>query len=765
MARKILPSIIRLEYLSPFTWLFFIGYILLLLFFNKIDVYHHYFFSTGFIVFSYNIFRLFFIFCLMWLCYIAGDYTLSLLTKHTDHREIKLEPILLTFFAGLSIGHIVLLFIGFAGLYTRTLMAVITLALFAISLPRFNQWVRFFQTHRKPIYWPGFLLFLLPTLFFLMTKGLYPSGGHDYFTHYFPYYREVIESGSILPGRLWYHFYYDKGMGLFFLSMLITDPLAPQLVTTAMIFASSGIIFSLIRQSTSWRLLPWIGVALYISFLIYTPGSISAMRETGWGEIEKSHEPATILMFFIIWVTINLAQTTQFRLWGILLILTASTLTIMSMAMAAFAGIYLMTILLCFLLYKQYKPALIIACGLFAIGFWLTFLLLVNYLLTGLPDEQSALFWWPYVNFSKVNEWGGLFQVINLYYNRIDQLNDKLAFTPELIKKIVTYLRLDLWGPLLSMIVFGSLFSLKQKRWRLAAKSTRMALYACGGFLLLIACLSFIIGRDQPTSFYRFTSFTYAPALSFCLLLLAVFLSDRKKWAAGILVLGFLSALSVIRSHHPTHIFSFNNKNLFHIVENSGRFAIGTYSIADAYRHQDGRPGAEPWGAIYPPLETIWHQLPLKTRIWSWHVHNYCMLPDCDIEEYYSFQMSPHEGELYFGDPQKAKKQLQKENLNYFFFSDQLDIRDRLHLSPLFSPEHIADYLGIAWTDGHNTLLTWKEQAHSPIDALWIRRYSEANKSIDTNRIRKIKKILSTVDEKFLNRDLRLVISNADRLK
>ena len=120
------------------------------------------------------------------------------------------------------------------------------------------------------------------------------------------------------------------------------------------------------------------------------------------------------------------------------------------------------------------------------------------------------------------------------------------------------------------------------------------------------------------------------------------------------------------------------------------------------------------------------------------------MLPDCNVEGFTSFQMSPHEGSIYFNNPQEAKAQLKKENLNYFFFSNILDIRDPLAVSPLFSPEHIADHLGIAWTDGENTLLTWKEQASRPIDANWLMHYTDRNRDAKSKiRYDELKKVFS----------------------
>jgi hypothetical protein len=162
------------------------------------------------------------------------------------------------------------------------------------------------------------------------------------------------------------------------------------------------------------------------------------------------------------------------------------------------------------------------------------------------------------------------------------------------------------------------------------------------------------------------------------------------------------------------------------IIINATRFATGEFSIADAYRHQEGWPGRMGWGGIYPASEMVWSQIPLKSRVWSMHVHTYCMLPDCNMQGYMSFQLSPNVRIIYFGEPIQAKLLLQREKLNYFFFSDSLILTDPLPLTPLFSPQNISQYLGIVWTDGHNTLLTWKEDAKAALTTAWIQRYQVA---------------------------------------
>lgn len=742
------PLLTSFRNLSPITWAIFIGYILLLIFFDTVDTYHHHFFSTGFTVIAYNLMRVLFIGYLMWLFFIAGDCFLTYVAKNSYNRLMTTESALLGFFTGVGIWHIILLCVGFAGCYNRALMAAMTLLLFATSLPRLDSRIRHITSQRSYIYWPGLLLLVIPVSVFLMTKGLYPAGGHDYYNHYFHFYRKVIDSGSILPNEVWYHFYYSKGLALFFLSMLLTDPLAPQLATTAMIFAGAGVIFSILNKTASWRLLPWIGAALYITFLIYTPGPFENMRQGGWGDLEKTHEPAAVLMLAVIWITMRLEQTSLRQVWGITLVSSISALVLISPVMTFFLGAYLFVIALYFITRKQKAAAFWSVTGMAVAGSWLVFLWLANYLLTGLPDDQSLLFFWQFINFDKIKEWGVLFELVSLNSVKTGLEASKVALTIDILPKIISYLRLDVWAPLLLLSV--SLFSIN-----LCWSNTRISafkaldensLYPLCVFLLLIVSLSLIIGRDQPISFYRFTTFTYAPMMCFCLLLLSAVL---RNWRSGILliiILGFSTHWAMttqrvllygnigtmIKNGISITMGNYNIKKIEQVITNGIHFIKGHYSISDGYKNQQGWPGRMPSGGIYPASETIWKQLPLKTRIWSMHVHSYCMLPDCHMEGYMSYQLSPHADLIYFGDPRKAKELLKKENLNFFFYSNSLQLTDPLPLTPLFSPKHIADYLGIAWTDGDNTLLTWKEQARIPIDSAWVKRYNQRVKESPT---------------------------------
>ncbi|MCR9191786.1 MAG: hypothetical protein NXI01_03915 [Gammaproteobacteria bacterium] len=502
-----------------------------------------------------------------------------------------------------------------------------------------------------------------------------------------------------------------------------------------MIFGGAMIVYSFLNRAASWQLFPWIGASLYIIAFIYTPGPMENMRQGGWGDLEKLHEPAAIMMLSIIWIVSRLATTTQWRMWGIALSFSIAAMIIFSPTMIVFTGAYLSLVFIYFLITKNKPSALWIGKGILVAGAVYTLISVMSYFLTGLPDDQTILQFWPWVNFKKISAWGVPFEVLFLHWSRIGMAANSVPMTQDLIYKILAYIRLDVWGILfilsISCVAFRVIWGAIHKK--MTMKFDKSSLYACGGFLFVVIIIAIFIGRDQSISFYRMSTFTYAPMLCVCLLLLDAALKNRILFSIVVLtalILPFnlqrLNSNATSSLQVPLKIIEgyYDVDTMKPIIENGKKFVGGQYSIAQAYKNQQGWPGRMPWGGIYPAAETVWKQLPLKTRIWSMHIHSYCMLPDCHMESYSSFRFTQQPLIVYFGEPAIAKEILKKEGLNYFFFAKTLQLTDPLPRSELFSPQHIADYLGIYWTDGDNTLLTWKEQSKTPLDAAWVRNYA-----------------------------------------
>jgi hypothetical protein len=241
--------------------------------------------------------------------------------------------------------------------------------------------------------------------------------------------------------------------------------------------------------------------------------------------------------------------------------------------------------------------------------------------------------------------------------------------------------------------------------------------------LLVAVVFTVTTGAAQPASFYRYTSFVIP-----IVLLLGVFLvglgapaDDRVgRWARDPrLPLAVVAAcfLTAFISYHP-------RRAPLDAIADASRFAVGWYSIDKAYTTQEGWPSRQRYGAIYPGARGAYDAVGPHVRIWSLHTFAYCMLPDCRVEAWPQFVTTRDWDRLMFGSPEEGRAALQAAGLNYVLFSTELFLNnDPLPLSPLFAPDNIARYLGIRWTDGTTTLLTWLGPGVTPLDETWVARY------------------------------------------
>jgi hypothetical protein len=95
-------------------------------------------------------------------------------------------------------------------------------------------------------------------------------------------------------------------------------------------------------------------------------------------------------------------------------------------------------------------------------------------------------------------------------------------------------------------------------------------------------------------------------------------------------------------------------------------FVAGDHSLARAYSQQSGR-GGTPYGAIYPAALEAMRQVGPGKRIWSMHIHSYCLAPECRVESVVSFKMSRHLSQILNGRAEEAAAYLKQGGLNYFF--------------------------------------------------------------------------------------------------
>jgi hypothetical protein len=708
----------------------------LLAWFHGIDVYHRHFATTGLLVAAHNLFRILFIVYLFWIVHAVGTWTLRLIAGKAVDGLGTLDGLVLGFFAGTGVCHLVMLALGYLNLYAWPVVVALTLPVVALSygnvvaaakrlsLALQNRDVVARNLGGGAFTWLIAGLAVAAGGALLLVKGMYPGGGHDYFTHYHYYYEAVIERGGLWPNEVWYHYYYSKGAGLFFLAMLLTDPLAPQLVTFCFMAAAALALFLFLRRLAPGTVWPAAGAVLFLALHIFTPSATSLYRvHGGWGEFEKLHELIASLVIAILWMSSGaLEQSGRMRLaWW----LAAASSIVAAVTIDATIAIVLGSMFALLTIWnaamRQWAQSfLCVSFGAVA-GTMLVLSLGINYLTTGLAHDQGIAVFWTFADVETLSRWGALPDVMFLHRDRMAGAAAGLPLVSfAMVRFLIESSRMELLFPLVAGGFMAAAAAGWRGRWRIAAPAQAAAVVAA---ILVFLGLAVVAGRAQQVSFYRYASFIVAIMLAAGVLAWSIAaagaagtrlgrLASSKSVAALVLVACLAVAAGLTGSFVP--------------LKDSIRFASGTYSIEKAYASQFGVLSRAHWTAIYPGARGAYEIAGPGTRIWAFHVHTYCMLPRCRMRTFHSFVMTPRWDRLMFGTAEEGRQILQSENLNYFLFTTEHPFLDPLPLSPLFHPDNIAKYLGVRWTDGTSTLLTWLGPDTVPLDAAWLANYRRA---------------------------------------
>jgi len=126
----------------------------------------------------------------------------------------------------------------------------------------------------------------------------------------------------------------------------------------------------------------------------------------------------------------------------------------------------------------------------------------------------------------------------------------------------------------------------------------------------------------------------------------------------------------------------------------------------------------------------VWKIVGRNTPIYSFHVHSYCMLPDCRVLEWMSTRTFPHFETLLLGTNDEAIAEIKSTGIKYFFYSKELGVKGLgittpIVAAPIFAPDQIGRYFGIKWTDGTSYLLTWRDQSAEPLNEDFLEAYRE----------------------------------------
>jgi hypothetical protein len=706
------------------------GFVGIVAWFDGVDVYHRHFFEPGLLVAVDNFLRVVFVGIFSWLIYVPGAALAARLMPASERAALTpAERAVLGFGIGLGIWHAGMLILGVAGLYYRLAMAGLCLAVLIASARHFAEVALFARRalsdgcaelwqRRVTPKMIGAILFGAVALWLLLLRGLFPGGGGDYYTHYFYYYLEVLKNHGLTPNDVWYHYYYSKGSGLALLGMLLTDPEAPALATYPSVVCAALAIATLAERLAPNSLWPAAGAAVYMLFYV------CAFSPDGGGQFQKDHEEVAALVTLAVWALCMDRCGLPSRPFRVMAASSAIAAAIITQPVGIVIGLFVGLLWVWSLLRRRWSDV-------WAYG-WL------GYLQTGLATDQSLDLMLRFADFSRLDHWGVIPQVIAVAWIR----NNYLALIPppgwDLLWELVNFTRFGfIWpfllGPILALLVLlragvltgGRLSGSRDAAAAAFAAATALRIAALIGLLIAIALL---LGRDQSISFTRLSSFfvplqillvTAASAWG-----LSFSLTGRHDMALR-LVLPLLLLVGVgvswqVRTHWLGEVGRASSTAM--------QFFAGRTSLAEAYGHA---VSGYAFGAIHPGALAAARQLPSGTPIWSTNVDSYCMAPGCLIESVISFKMSGRLDEILGGDPELAKQRLQEAGLNYFLFMKDYRIIDLLPFSRLFAPDTIGRHLGIKWSDGSTFLLTWLGPGTTPLGSDFLDAYASRHAEPD----------------------------------
>ena len=283
------------------------GFVGVVLWFDGVDFYHRHFFDTGAIAATNNAVRIVFVGILSWLIYAPGAAVVALVTAPSERAALfPAERAVLGFGIGVGIWHVAMLILGVLGLYYQAAMVALCLAVLVASARHFgrvavagcralaDRLARLRQERLSPQE-IGVILIAVVAAWLLLRRGLYPGGGSDYYSHYFYYYLAVLKNHSLAPNDVWYHYYYEKGSGLVFLGMLLTDPEAPALTTFPCVIVAAVAIATLAARLAPGSLWPAAGALIYLLYYLLS------FNDNGGNEFQKNHEEITALVVLTAW--------------------------------------------------------------------------------------------------------------------------------------------------------------------------------------------------------------------------------------------------------------------------------------------------------------------------------------------------------------------------------------------------------------------------------------------------------------------------------
>jgi hypothetical protein len=752
---------------------FILGFLAIISWFYSTNVTERYFFRRmPALLLLNNIFRTIAIFYLILIPWSVGARFLRFVERKLGSLRLNgLDSFIVCFVTGAASLTIILLIAGYLNLYYRWLIASFTLAcviagsteLDSLALGLRSLAGQAYAATRNRL--DRFALVTLTVTFGLtvaalvICKGLYPGGYFDVFNHYLPYYDRVLDSHGIWPNDVYSQYYFSKGAGLLFQALLLTDLLAPSLVSFAFVVVSALALGSLVHkilESYHWAAA---AMTVYLAGYIYTPTyhdlasnleffSRDALKHTqtfadfNWGYFQKHHTQGAAWICMIVWLVILFSHhaALSLRTWVVITCVAMTGLAVF--APTSMAVVLPFLLVMCFLSLCQGLRSQ--SRGLALVGAWGTIMLIVmcgiNYWITGMPEQTPVRVCWQLANQRQFGKWVspyeaalwcessrpefGTFVVPD---GRVKGIPLALYLATVSRAEILRHVYFKVWvllAAVLASLVALVLLPPLARRWAWEC--------AAGSVALLVPTALVAAITHQPVSLYR--NFEFCMFFSVLIGITCYGLMTR----ASVSLVGALRRLAE-GAHPPRWATSglsavclavmpiwVSGASLVKSIQRCPRanlrqcvgFAFGRRTVADAYRAQ---------GAMDDDLVAIYRQVGEKTHVWKLNWYVLAPAPHFWLETSLFFRLGADWHTIMFEDADTAKRALVSQDRNYFVINMSRPIDDILRNSALFCPANISRYLAIAYESPTGTyLLTWPNSRTKPITEEFLASYRKS---------------------------------------
>lgn len=697
-------------------------YVLLVLWFQKVDVWNRYFAEAGSVYPLYHLFRVAFLLFFAWITYSAGKPLFAFVMKgREDFRLDGLNTFLVSSFAGASLLTLVMFLLGLLKAYYTATAVLLTAPIVFLSYPDLRETARalpgFFNRLFRDYFQEkgtlqgtitAFLVFaiIVQISYLFLSKGLMPDLlTNDTIGHYLPYYQEVLNNHGIGMNKYFPHYYYSKGVGLFFLAGLLTDIQSIQLVSFLFLLLSAATLYALVRKIAGNEPL-WV----LLSLLLFFSSSI-ILNESGVivAEFQKIHIMIGSFIIFTAYLTalaVSLPDSLV-RPWAVLLLLVTGAALVMSPVSYAFLLPYLLLQSLLFFLVRKtplLRTSFLVTAG--SLGIFVA-LLAFNLFTSGMAEATPLPLFFKYKIESIMRDWispnaflmqiqmntlsgegagavglGRLFQFGTIVRNAIDVLHD---------------------GSMIPFIVYFALLVLTAV---LVSIASRKGLMPAGSvstivpvlFMLLVVYV--LLGITEQSSIYRYTVFLifFKIALYIYVLLFSIRAlfgaTDFKRH-----VLLFAAVLATVFA--LLNFYTVTSKAQAMPLSDKLGFVTGGLSYADLYekRWEGVKLGLKVQRGIGEDKKVV--MMNFIPSIYGIPKSRFQRPLMNDFNTYGDFE------NVLYGSPEKAKEAYVKHDINHF-----LVIFDQPLLfpaySPLFEPQAMKKYFKSAGKGTNVVVLAWR---------------------------------------------------------